>query len=125
MQSLRGLRTGTKLEIVNTAKQKPAAPSSGDLSRGLKSIKEFIASVTLMIEEAEVRQAWAFRVNGDFYENVARFEISLINRALGLADGNQRKAAQILGLNPTTLNAKIKRYGIARSVSGFSAHAIS
>ena len=123
MQSLRGVQPSTKLEIVNAAKEKPAA--ARDFSRGLKSIKEFIASVTLMLEAAEVTQAEAFQASGDFYENVERFEISLINRALSLADGNQRKAAKMLGLNPTTLNAKIKRYGIRQSVSGFSARAIS
>jgi transcriptional regulator with GAF, ATPase, and Fis domain len=124
MQSLRGVRSGTKLEIVNTTKRKPATPADRDLSRGLKNIKEFIASVTLMIEAAEATQSQTLPVDGDFYENVERFETSLINRALSLAGGNQRRAAKLLGLNPTTLNAKIKRYGISNSISGFSARAV-
>ena len=40
-----------------------------------------------------------------FYEEVRRFEIGLITRALRRAQGKQRAAAQLLGLKPTTLNA--------------------
>jgi len=48
----------------------------------------------------------------DFYEEVSGFEIALIKRALFLAQGHQIKAARLLKLNPTTLNAKIRSYGI-------------
>ena len=45
-----------------------------------------------------------------FYEEVRRFEIGLITRALRRAHGKQRAAAQLLGLKATTLNAKMKQY---------------
>ena len=45
-----------------------------------------------------------------FYEEVRRFEIGLITRALRLAHGKQTVAARLLGLKPTTLNAKMKQY---------------
>ena len=45
-----------------------------------------------------------------FYEEVRRFEIGLITRALRRAQGNQRAAARLLGLKATTLNAKMKQY---------------
>lgn len=48
----------------------------------------------------------------DFYGEVKRFEVELIERALAAAGGHQRRAARLLGLKPTTLNAKIKHYGI-------------
>ena len=48
----------------------------------------------------------------DFFEEVKRFEIRLIKRALDLAGGNQAKAAKILGLGTTTLNYKIKTYDL-------------
>lgn len=48
----------------------------------------------------------------DLYEETCRFEIRLIQKALEETDGNQTHAARLLGLNLTTLNAKIKRYGI-------------
>jgi len=48
----------------------------------------------------------------DFYEEVSRFEVALITRALVETGGQQRRAARLLGLKATTLNAKIKQYGI-------------
>ena len=47
-----------------------------------------------------------------FNDEVERFEIGLIKRALARTGGNQRRAARLLGLVPTTLCEKIKRYGI-------------
>jgi transcriptional regulator with PAS, ATPase and Fis domain len=44
----------------------------------------------------------------DFYAEVERFEAALIKMALEQADGNQAKAARLLGLRATTLNSKIK-----------------
>ncbi len=40
------------------------------------------------------------------------FETSLIRDALIKAKGNQRDAAKLLSIKPTTLNAKMKRLGI-------------
>ena len=48
----------------------------------------------------------------NFREQVLEFERSLIRRALVRAGGNQRRAARLLGIKVTTLNAKIKRYRI-------------
>lgn len=49
----------------------------------------------------------------DFYEEVRRFEVGLIKRALELVGGSQVRAAQLLGLETTTLNYKVKTYGLA------------
>lgn len=46
----------------------------------------------------------------DFFDEVRRFEIRLIERAMEVAGGNQARAARILGLGTTTLNYKIKTY---------------
>ena len=48
----------------------------------------------------------------NFYEQVRRFEIDLITRALDQTGGHQSRAARLLGLNATTLNSKIKSYNI-------------
>lgn len=48
----------------------------------------------------------------DLRRNVRRLEVGLITDALRRSHGNQTRAAQLLGLKLTTLNAKIKRYGI-------------
>jgi DNA-binding NtrC family response regulator len=48
----------------------------------------------------------------DLHEEVRRFEIRLIQLALQETDGRQVRAANLLGIKMTTLNEKIKRYGI-------------
>ena len=50
--------------------------------------------------------------NRPFNESVALFERRLIEGALRDSGGVQKKAAEALGLKPTTLNEKIKRLGI-------------
>jgi len=46
-------------------------------------------------------------------EEVRRFETDLIQAALVRTGGNQLRAARLLGVKHTTLNAKIKRYRIS------------
>jgi DNA-binding protein Fis len=48
----------------------------------------------------------------DFYREVERYEIELIKNALDLCEGNQARAAKLLTMKPTTLNAKMKHYGL-------------
>jgi DNA-binding NtrC family response regulator len=48
----------------------------------------------------------------NFYDQVRRFEIDLIRRALEQTGGHQSRAARLLGMNATTLNSKIKTYRI-------------
>lgn len=48
----------------------------------------------------------------NFYDQVRRFEIDLIRRALDQTSGHQSRAARLLGMNATTLNSKIKTYNI-------------
>ena len=45
-------------------------------------------------------------------EEVQRFESEMIRDALKRTGGHQRRAARLLGVKVSTLNAKIKRYGI-------------
>ena len=46
-------------------------------------------------------------------DEVRRFECELIRSALDRTGGNQVRAARLLGVKHTTLNAKIKRYKIS------------
>jgi DNA-binding NtrC family response regulator len=48
----------------------------------------------------------------NFYDEVRKFEMDLIRRALDQTGGHQSRAARLLGLNATTLNSKIKTYNI-------------
>lgn len=54
-----------------------------------------------------------FPTNGvDFYDSVKLYKISLIKNALRKSRGRQNKAAKLLNLKTTTLNAIIKKYDI-------------
>ncbi|MGI9065332.1 MAG: helix-turn-helix domain-containing protein [Pyrinomonadaceae bacterium] len=48
----------------------------------------------------------------DLFQEVKQFEINLIKLALSQTRGHQARAAKLLNINPTTLNSKIKLYGI-------------
>jgi DNA-binding NtrC family response regulator len=48
----------------------------------------------------------------DFYSEIERYEIDLIRSALDRCGGNQTHAARLLHLKATTLNAKLKHYGL-------------
>jgi len=66
-----------------------------------------------MVKKAEGSSAEIDIARGvNFYDEVKRFEIDLIRRALDQTAGHQSRAAQLLGLNATTLNSKIKAYNI-------------
>src|SRR5205085_4794108 len=47
-----------------------------------------------------------------FYDEVNRFQVELIRRALEITGGHQSRAAKLLGMNTTTLNSKIRYYNI-------------
>jgi DNA-binding protein Fis len=66
----------------------------------------------LGILERQVTQLPDLSSGIDFYQEVERFEIDLIQRALELTAGSQRRAASLLGINCNTLSSKIKSYQI-------------
>jgi two-component system response regulator PilR (NtrC family) len=76
------------------------------------------AEITLDLLPPELRSAAArpgaagLREGVDLARAVGEFERELIDTALKQAGGVQRKAAELLGLKPTTLNEKIKRLRI-------------
>lgn len=85
----------------------------------LKDLSSALESVLFLVETAggpkpDVTQGI------DFYDEVRDFEISLIRQALRETHGNQVRAAVLLNLNPTTLNAKIKQYSIDSRVPSCS-----
>ena len=79
----------------------------------LESLRE--AAVTLL-REVESLAKQQEPQNGDhlgLQEEVQRYESELIRHALLRTRGNQRRAAKLLGVKVTTLNCKIKRFGIS------------
>jgi DNA-binding NtrC family response regulator len=77
----------------------------------LANISHLVSSLTAAVADLEAMQAPTMRdgdTDFDFYNEVERFETGLIRSALRLSNGSQVKAAKLLKLNPTTLNAKMK-----------------
>jgi transcriptional regulator with PAS, ATPase and Fis domain len=72
----------------------------------LKEFRGFISDPSIFDEREEV----VVPEGGDFYTEVQRFEIGLIEEALKLSNGNRSRAARQLSLKVSTLNSKIKRY---------------
>ncbi len=50
--------------------------------------------------------------------HVQKFEMNIIRYALQISNDNQLAASRLLGIKPTTLNTKIKRYKIYASRTG-------
>lgn len=73
---------------------------------------------TLKAELSKEQNNQQIKEGIDFYDEVERYEIELIRNALNQCDGNQTQAAKLLHLKSTTLNAKMKHYGLnpARSI---------
>lgn len=91
---------------------RPEASLKSELARhSLDNLKEAALTVLKEVESLTNNQPEPERQLG-LQEEVQRYEIELIRNALQRTRGNQRRAAKLLGVKVTTLNCKIKRYGI-------------
>ena len=84
-----------------------------DASRALEKALDALS----VLELAHTTLPRDFEPGLNFYAEVRRFEIMLIQYALRKTGGRQTLAASLLGMNLTTLNAKIKAYQISRNRS--------
>lgn len=92
-----------------------AEGSSGlnSLEARIAALKHFYAALDQVLFLIETPPGKSdLRKSIDFYDEVKNFEISLIRRALRRSGGSQLRAAALLNLNATTLNAKVKSYSI-------------
>lgn len=104
---------GNVRELENAIERAVVLSKSNNIE--LKCLREEILNPQLSVSNNGGRGALAHFdiVRGiSFYDEVARFEVSLIKQALEQTGGHQSKAAKLLGLNATTLNSKIKTYNI-------------
>ena len=83
-----------------------------DLAHILLREAETLASDKTFTEESNKLRTMNIAEGIDFYDEVTRFEINLIKLALERSGRNQAAAARLLHIKPTTLNFKIKLYGI-------------
>ena len=78
----------------------------------LNTLRETVLQLLDEVESLAISRPVDIKRGARFSDEVRQFEVSLIRTALGRTSGSQTRAAKLLGLKPTTLNAKIKRYGI-------------
>jgi transcriptional regulator with GAF, ATPase, and Fis domain len=81
------------------------------LEHRLKSLREVALNLLTEVESLGGVLPRAGK-NLKLHEEVQQFEIDLIRIALDRTNGSQTQAARLLGVKLTTLNTKIKRYGI-------------
>lgn len=91
-----------------------AGSSQEDVALGgkIKALKEIALVLLRELETLGEAQPDEGKRSINLQEEVRRFEINLIERALRRTGGNQVRAARLLGMKVTTLNSKIIRYGI-------------
>lgn len=78
----------------------------------LNSLRETVLLLLDEVESLTISVPVDIKNGARFSDEVRQFEVNLIRTALGRTSGSQIRAAKLLGLKPTTLNAKIKRYNI-------------
>ena len=88
----------------------PAPEQSASVK--LKTLKELTLALLQEVESFKGQGYLENRPSVNFADEVRRFETDLIRWALMRTGGHQRRAARMLNLKVTTLNAKIKRYHI-------------
>jgi len=79
----------------------------------LNILRETVLQLLQEVESLTMTVPVALKNGARLDEEVRQFEVNLIRTALGRTAGSQTRAAKLLGLKLTTLNAKIKRYQIA------------
>jgi transcriptional regulator with PAS, ATPase and Fis domain len=104
--------------------KKELTRKNGGIQDKVDFLREVAAALLAEVKSLRPLKTLDVREGIDFDEEVKRFEIFLIERALEQTGGSQLRAAQLLNVKHTTLNAKIKRYHIAansRQASGKAA----
>jgi DNA-binding NtrC family response regulator len=86
---------------------------SQSLLREVEALKSNNKSEMEVIEEVKDGKI-------DLEKEVQKYEVELIRCALVRTGGRQRRAAKLLNVKISTLNAKIKRYGISTSGLDFA-----
>ena len=100
---------GLELNRIDTGEQ--TAPTT-TVDVRLNTLRETVLQLLDEVESLAISRPVDIKNGARFSDEVRQFEVSLIRTALGRTSGSQTRAAKLLGLKPTTLNAKIKRYGI-------------
>lgn len=79
----------------------------------LEILKKIVMAIAEEIESLEAVRTVNLRRGINLHEEMRLFEIHLIQSALERTGGHQTRAAQLLGINLTTLHNKLKRLNIS------------
>src|SRR5258708_38615839 len=90
------------------------------LDKRIDALSDVAATVMEAVDSLRTAQPSCHH-NITLQAEVQRFETELIRTALERTGGNQARAARLLGVKHTTLNAKIKRYQIHSNGYAFEA----
>ena len=83
----------------------------------IDDLRHLLAETLSTLEDiSDERNQIEFGEGFNLLEEVKQYEADIIRYALRLTKGNQKAASKILGINYTTLNIKVKRYGLADRV---------
>ena len=99
-------------EILNPGN---GSQSSAVVENRLEALKVLSNSILHEVEALKQVKKPDLPAKIDLATEVQRYEEDLIRCALLRTGGNQRRAARLLSVKVTTLNMKIKRYGISPS----------
>ena len=117
----KGQQKRTKISSNKTVNLRLALPDKSgesrvkrliDLASSVMREAQILAREKVFSDETSKLDALNVGAGVDFYGEVRRFETALIKLALSEAEGNQARAARLLGLRATTLNSKIKLFNI-------------
>ena len=104
-ESILGLET-------SAAESTEPTQAGNSVDARLNTLRERVLQLLDEVESLAISRPVDIKNGARFSDEVRQFEVSLIRTALGRTSGSQTRAARLLGLKPTTLNAKIKRFGI-------------
>ena len=87
--------------------------SQNNMDDKINTLRETVLQLLQEVESLTIAAPTGLKSGARLDEEVRQFEMNLIRSALGRTAGSQTRAAKLLGLKLTTLNAKIKRYQIS------------
>jgi transcriptional regulator with GAF, ATPase, and Fis domain len=105
-------------EVLEPAANTEENSESSASRNNVTALRELVLRLLCEVQSINEVGSVAIENGFDFYDEVSRFEIDLIRRALLQTGGHQVQAAKLLNLKVTTLNSKIKHYQISLSGLG-------
>jgi DNA-binding NtrC family response regulator len=94
--------------------------TEANMDERINTLRETVLQLLQEVESLTIAAPAGLKSGARLNDEVRQFEMNLIRTALGRTAGSQTRAAKLLGLKLTTLNAKIKRYQIMPT--GYQGH---